>query len=310
MAIFAMFARSPDSARVLIVLVGLTQGGCYAAALLLAAQLSPPAQRGQALGQMLAAGSFGYLVSVLASYAATAAYGPQAGFGICAAGALLGAIVSQAALPAPSGCGTPALRDSAGIPWREMFSPVAICLLIGYVAHCWELLGYWAWTPALLTTALSPYRLDAVSSGFIIAAVIHLSGMLATAFIGRLSDRWPRSIVLIVIGGAGAMSSALLGWSAALAGPWPLVCAAVGSFFILGDSGVLSAAMTDEVAPGNLGKVMGLRSLLGFGAGALAPAVFGVTLDTTRHWGWAYLTLAAGGASACIAAIYLYLMKR
>lgn len=315
-ALFAMLATSPERARLCIVLVGLTQGGCYAAALLLAAELSAPHQRGRALGAILAAGSFGYLVSVLVSYAATAAYGAQAGFGLCAVGMLIGAFINQAALAGhPDRPDRPFTRQATpgrhgAIAWRDMWSPVSICLLIGYVAHTWELLGFWAWTPALLTATLGQYRLDAMSSGLVIACVIHLTGMLANAVIGRLSDRWPRGIVLVVIGGVGALSSALTGWSATLAGPWSILCAVLGSFFILGDSGVLSAAMSEAVAPGHLGKVMGLRSLLGFSAGALSPIVFGMTLDTTGHWGWSYLTLAAGGIIACSAALCLHFITR
>lgn len=331
MLLFAAFAGSAASARWLIVPVGLTQGGSYAAALLLAAELSPPKGRGQAMGLVLAAGSLGYLLSVLAAYAATAALGPHAGFGLCAAGTVLAAVTSGtgsagtdggnrcsagstsmdggnhcsagSASPA-AGNAMPGLR--AAVPWRALASPAALCLLLGYVAHCWELLGFWAWTPALLTAALQPYGLAPVTAGVVIACVIHGAGMLANLVIGPLSDRWPRSLVLVLIGGAGALASALLGWSPAWGGGWALACAALASFLILGDSGVLSAAMTEAVAPRHLGKAMGLRSLLGFGAGAVAPLGVGVALDASGQWGWAYLVLAGGGALACLAALCLH----
>ena len=181
-----------------------------------------------------------------------------------------------------------------------------MCLLIGYVAHCWELLGHYAWTPSLLASALAPLRLDAVSMALLIGGVVHFSGMLSTIAFGVLSDRWDRAKVLIFVGASGAACSLLMGCSMQWGAAWTVLIAALGSFFILGDSGVLSAAMTDTVPPGRLGRVMGVRSVLGFGAGALAPTAFGAAWDVTHQWSWAYATLALGGCAACVAALCLH----
>jgi MFS family permease len=309
LACFAMFARSAESALFLIVFVGLTQGGAYAPALLLAAELSPSNRRGKAMGQMLAAGSLGYMLSVFLALAMTRSFGPAAGFGACAVGALIGASVGHVSLAGHAASvavhHAHATSRTARMPWRSVFGPASVCLLIGYVAHCWELLGSWAWTPSLLASALQPYQMNATASALLIAAIIHLSGVLSTALVGTLSDTWPRATVLVVVGGAGAVCSMLMGLSAGWGAGWTLAFAAIGSFFILGDSGVLSAAMTDEVPPGSLGRVMGVRSMLGFGSGALAPITFGATLDATHRWSWAYFTLAIGGALACAAALRL-----
>ncbi|WP_306770888.1 MFS transporter, partial [Paraburkholderia sp. UYCP14C] len=98
LVVFAIFARSPHAAGILIVFVGLTQGGAYAPALLLVADLSAPSRRGRAMGQMLAAGSFGYLLSVILSMWVAKSCGPAAAFAICATGALAGAMVDQISL--------------------------------------------------------------------------------------------------------------------------------------------------------------------------------------------------------------------
>ncbi|WP_338759763.1 MFS transporter [Massilia sp. METH4] len=308
LACFAAFARSPQSALVLIVLVGLTQGGAYAPALLLAAELSPASRRGRAMGQMLAAGSFGYLLSVSLSLWAAQTWGPTAAFTACAAGVLAGAIlghVSLAGMPVPARRGNGATSSTSPLQWKTVFSPAALCLLVAYVAHCWELLGSYAWTPSLLATALRPLHLDPLAQALLVGAVAHLSGMLATPAIGILSDRWNRSNVLVAVAATGAACSLLMGWSTHWAPAWTVVLAAIGSFFILGDSSALSAAMTEAVPADSLGRVMGVRSVLGFGAGALAPAAFGVTLDGTGSWAASYAILAAGGAIACGAALCL-----
>ncbi|WP_321803493.1 MFS transporter [Burkholderia sp. BCC1988] len=305
--LFAIFARSPHSALLLIVLVGLTQGGAYAPALLLIADLSPTAGRGRAMGQILAAASLGYLLSVFLSMWAASAYGAAAGFGICAVGALMGAVFGQIGLIGVENRQHRSARaaTSARIEWRRVFGPASLCLLIGYVAHCWELLGSWAWTPTLLATALRPCGFGAMTTSLIVACTIHLSGMIATGVVGALSDRCGRARVLICVGAVGALCSMLIGWSEQWGTRWVVALGAVGSFFILADSGVLSAAMTEEIPAAYLGRVMGVRSILGFGIGAFAPMTFGATLDWTHQWGWAYMPLAAGGLVASVAALAL-----
>jgi MFS family permease len=62
------------------------------------------------------------------------------------------------------------------------------------------------------------------------------------------------------------------------------------------------------VKPAYLGSALAVRSLLGFGAGAIAPLAFGAILDATNppqttatEWGWAFVALGIGGlvATAC-----------
>jgi MFS family permease len=307
LAIFAIFARSPHAALMLIVFVGLTQGGSYTPALLLVADLSAPAERGRAMGLVLAAGSFGYLLSVSLSMWIASSYGPAAGFAICATGASAGAMFGQISLRGVENRRRVHQTAASSEPmrWKSVFGLTSVCLLVGYIAHCWELLGSWAWTPALLATALQPCGFGAMTTSLIVGGTVHLSGMIATGVVGALSDRWGRSRVLICVGAMGALCSMLMGWSEQWGAGWVIALAAVGSFFILADSGVLSAAMTDEVPAAYWGRVMGVRSILGFGAGALAPMTFGATLDWTHQWGWAYMPLAGGGVVAFLAALVL-----
>jgi MFS family permease len=84
------------------------------------------------------------------------------------------------------------------------------------------------------------------------------------------------------------------------------------NFTSLGDSPVLSAGLMEVVTPSYLGAAFGLRSLLGFGAGAVSPVVFGAILDWTNPqgagqtyyaaWGWAFVSLGLPGFGAIWAA--------
>lgn len=310
LSVFALFATSAASALPLIVLVGLTQGGAYAPAMILAADMSSTASRGRAMGMVLASGSLGYMLGIVLALWGATEYGATVGLGICAVGGLLGAAMGHLSLRGEgrASCQIESPNALPSVPaaeWRSGVGPASCCLFVGYVAHCWELLGNFAWTPSLLATVLGPLELGAMSTGLIIGATIHLSGMAATYLLAALSDKWHRTHVLIAVAGVGAVCSLLMGISAQWGPVWTVAIAAVGSFFIFGDSGVLTAAMTEEVPSELLGRIMAVRSVMGFGAGALAPMCFGAVFDVTGRWEWAYGVLALGGIIALLAAVAL-----
>ncbi|MBJ8740645.1 MFS transporter [Citrobacter sp. FDAARGOS_156] len=301
--LFACFARSYSSALVMMAFVGLTQGGAYTPAMMLSMGMNSVPKRGLAVGMILAAGSFGYLLSVFISAWGALRWGASFAFSLCAAGALVGAVSGSVAL---SGYQEDMYRTQkqGGSAKSHVLSVGAILLMVGYIAHCWELLGSWAWTPSLVTNALQAWQMEPMATGLIVACAVHLSGMFSTLIVGAISDYFNRASVLIFMGAAGALSSLLMGLSVSWGAGWTLLFAFMGSFFILGDSGVLSAAIADNVPQAKLGSVMGLRSLLGFGVGSLAPLTFGVVMDSTQSWELAYSVLAAGGTiaffSACV----------
>lgn len=59
------------------------------------------------------------------------------------------------------------------------------------------------------------------------------------------------------------------------------------------------------------GSALALRSLLGYGAGAAAPLLFGAMLDwygirAAGAWGWAFVSLGIAGAGAVVSVILLH----
>jgi MFS family permease len=187
----------------------------------------------------------------------------------------------------------------------------AMLLISGYTGHSWELLGMWSWTPAFLATCLSlggAAELRAAGSGAYMAAFFHLMGLLASLSMGSLSDRLGRGRVMLFLAATSTVSSFLFGWSIG----WPLALVMgigmIYAFSALGDSPIFSAALTEVVDPAYLGSAFGLRSLVGFGAGAVAPLAFGAVLDWSNPvaagrglyavWGWAFSLLGLGGLGA------------
>lgn len=166
----------------------------------------------------------------------------------------------------------------------------------------------WSWTPAFFAAsfALSGHSLaDTAEFGAYVAASMHIIGSFASASMGRLSDYWGRRRVLIVIAAAGAILSFTIGWLISAPVYLLVVLGLLYYFAVIGDSPVLSTALSESMEAGYLGSVLAVRALLGFSAGALAPVVFGAVLDWTNpphgeveQWGWAFVVLGLGGTAA------------
>ena len=304
---FGLFASSYWSALLLYTLAALGQGGTYTPIIMLLADRYEADRRGAAVGWLIGSTSVGYAFSLVLSGAALAWGGYRAAFLVTGAMPLLGAVLLSLAL-----------RDTenrihprpAGLRFRALLRPRsnAFRLVAGYTAHCWELLGMWAWVPAFLaaSAALSGAA-PAAAAGFgaYLSAAMHMVGAVAASTMGGLSDHLGRRTVLLMLAATSASLSLVIGWLIV----WPLYLllplALLYSFTTIGDSPVLSVALTEAVEPGYLGAVLALRSMLGFGAGAISPLVFGAVLDLANPgsvsptvWGWSFMVLGVGGMIA------------
>lgn len=310
---FALLARSYEAALWLYGLVGFTQGGSYTPAIMLVAQQLPPARRGAGVGWVLAGMSAGYVGSISLALGLIALFDYRTAFVVCALGTVVGAIFgSIAAAQVANRVGgklAQATRHLALLRERR-----SLLLTLGYVGHCWELFGMWAWVPAFLIASLGD-RLarggvasGAIGLGVAIAIALHLSGFVASVTMGRASDRYGRRTVLIVMAGIGALCSFGFGWSGQLSPALLLAFAALYGFTALGDSSVLSTAMSEAVPAAYLGRALAIRSIVGIGIGAAAPAAFGAVLDRAapdQAWGWAFALMGLGGVVATLCAILL-----
>ncbi|HYF85463.1 MFS transporter [Azospirillum sp.] len=312
---FAFFARSAESGLLLFALMGLTQGGTYAPSIMLVAQGVPTARRGAAVGWLLAAGSLGYFASIALAAWLAERFGYEAAFIACGLGPLLAALLATPGLRGRAnlvaGGGARRLRGA----FRFLADRRSFLLTAGYTTHCWELLGMWAWLPAFLTASLSGSGDGGAGMrGLWIAAAIHLSGFLSSLMMGRASDRLGRRSVLVAMGLLGAACSFTIGWMDGMPLVLVLAVAALYGFSALGDSPVLSTAMTESVEPGSLGAALAVRSILGFGAGGAAPLAVGLVLDQAggmggqmggSPWGWGFALLGVGGGLATVCALLL-----
>ena len=299
-------AHGHVSALVLFGAVAVAVAGIYTPGIMLLAERFEPVRRGRAMGWFLAASSLGYVLALVVGGAVVARLGWRAALVVLALGPVLCFVLSLVLFH-----GARAPRPRAPAPVRRMFDTdlsgnrPAQLMIWGYVFHSWELLGMWAWTPAFVAAALAVHGATlerAAGLGASLSAIFHVMGIFASATGGALSDRWGRTAVIAGMMLVSSACSFAFGWM--LAAPLLLivVVGSVYGFSALGDSPVYSTGITETVKPERLGSALAVRSLLGFGAGAVAPIVFGRVLDLyggrsagAAGWGWAFSVLGAGG---------------
>jgi MFS family permease len=310
---FAIFTNGPISAALLYGLTALVIGGNYTPALILITERFPAATRGRATGFFLAATSIGYAGSLFLTGVVLARWGWRAALIASSLGPVLGAAAAVRtvwAMPTRIHPRAP----GQGLGSEVVRNPAASLLIAGYTCHSFELLGMWAWTPAFLSAALMRDGQDlgrATGGGAGLTALFHVTGFLASISAGAVSDRFGRTTVILAMLGVSTACSFLFGWL--IAAPFWILLAVglVYGFSALGDSPVLSVGLTEAVAPQVLGSALAVRSLLGFGAGAVSQAAFGAVLDATNAgrpyavWGWAYALLGLGGAAGLVATAWL-----
>lgn len=304
--IFGFFAQDYWSALLLYGLAGLSQGGAYTPIIMLFAERYGPRRRGAAVGWLIASTSIGYATSLAVSGGALNFGGYHAAFIATGVLPLAGAILLQFVLYA-----TPNTiherGEHAGLKKALYGEPDARRLVTGYVGHSWELLGMWAWAPAFLAASLAlkgSELVDATEMGAYVSASGHILGAFASLTMGGLSDRLGRRAILLSMALLATGLSFIFGWLIALPFAALAIIALLYAYATIGDSAVLSTALTEAVHPGFLGSALAVRSLLGFSAGAISPLVFGAVLDLSggagpqTAWGLSFGMLGLGGVVA------------
>jgi len=311
---FALLARGYLSGLILYTLVGVSLAGTYTTGLMLLSERYPRNRRGMASGLFVASTSFGFALSLILSGIIMPLGGYRLAFLVTGSGPLIAAIVIWITLANTPASITPRRKEQK-FTKEVLGNKPAMLLISGYTCHNWELQGMRSWIPAFLFSALALRGVDPLNAagfGAYITAGFHLTALSASFTMGALSDRLGRVRVLLTLAAVSTICSFVLGWTVV----WPMLpIIAIGliyAFSTLGDSPVLSTALTEAVAPSYLGAAFGLRSLIGFGAGALAPLVFGTVLDWANpgkagdapyaSWGWAFSTLGVAGLGAVWAA--------
>jgi MFS family permease len=308
------FAVGHVSALILFTALAVALAGLYTPGVMLISTRFDSSRRGNAVGWFLASSSVGYVLALIVGGVAVARAGWRAAIVVLALGPLLS--VALACLLFRGGSRSAPLRGTrfSVRPGLAGNRPAQL-MIAGYVFHSWELLGMWAWTPAFMAAALAAHGIAwerSAGLGASLSSLFHIMGAAAAGAGGWLSDRWGRTMVIIWMMVLSSLCSFGFGWLLAAPIGLTLVVGGIYGFSALGDSPVYSTGLTETVTAGRLGAALAVRSLLGFGAGAAAPLVFGMVLDRyggpragSAGWGWAFSVLGVGGLLGLGCALWL-----
>ena len=302
--LFALFARSYLSAFLLRGLMGLCLGGTYTPVLKLISETFSSTSRGRAMGLFIGAGSLGHAGSLVATGWIAARYGWETTFFLTSLGPILGAVAPLVILRG--------MRERKPEPRASMLKKEvltnrpALLMIAGYSAHTWELEAQRAWTPAFLIAcylALGSSREHALQAGSVFSSSMYIMGVVSTLAAGYWSDRWGRTAVIIAMMAISIAGSFSFGWLIGNPMAWVMIVGLAYGFAVIAESPVYSSGLSELVSPNFLGTALALRSLIGFGIGAVAPTAFGLVLDLTNsgetqkalgylpQWGWAFSML-------------------
>jgi len=314
--LFSVFARDYWSGLVLYTLLALSMGGNYTTALMIISARYPGHRRGMAMGFFIASTSLGYTLSLMLSGFALPIGGYKLAFYLTCSGPVVGAILAWITIFRTK-VKLSRQRKGKKLSRELLGNPSVMTLIFGYTGHTWELLGMWSWTPAFLSACLlvgGGNIMTAAGIGAYVAAAFHVTGLIASFTMGSLSDKIGRYKVLIALSVISAIISFTFGWTLSCPYIIVIILGMIYSFVCLGDSPILSAALTEAVDSAYMGTAFGLRSLLGFGAGAVSSVVFGFVLDISNPsaahssvyetWGWAFGILGLGGLVAVLSSYF------
>ncbi|MBE0615979.1 MAG: MFS transporter [Burkholderiales bacterium] len=300
---FALFAHGVWSAAFFQGLTGAGIAGTYMPGLrALTDNLGDRAQS-RAVSFYTAVFGFGASFSILLAGGFAATLGWRWAFALCALGPLAAGLMIVLGLPPrrPPAPGPRALLDMRPV----LANRAARGYIFGYTVHCWELFGSRSWMVAFFVFSQSlsaggPWPWSPV----LIAAIANMFGPGASVLGNELAMRYGRNRVVPAIMVCSGLCTCLFGAFSGM--PWYAV---VGLSFVMlslhmGDSSALTSGMVANSDPNIRGASMALHSMLGFGAGFIAPLAFGAVLDAAGGnaspgaWTLAYASLGMVGALA------------
>ena len=304
---FVLLANGFFSALILRFIVGIGMGGVFVPGVKIVSTVFPPEQRGKVVGLTVSAMALGSGVSIFYSGVFIVWFSWQALMICTACGAILGswAVYRLGELPIP----TSKLAVSLAL-FKKLLNKPTLLINASYIGHMWELYTVWPWIGPFMVFVFATQGYDlkeAAMYGNTLGGISIIVGAIATWIGGKLSDIYGRTKMIAVFLVGSTIISFAIGWMIHVpVGILTIVVIAYG-FLVVGDSPILTATVADLSEPEIMGFTLGIQSVVGYGITIISPAVFGIVLDTTLSWGWAFVSLGIGAAFGVVA---LFALRR
>jgi len=329
--LFVWGACSKISIMIFRLLTGLSAGAIYVPGIALLSRWFPPQRRGGVLGLYTAALVAAYAGGYFVAAPIAGIYGWRTGILWTSLPAFIGALivslfVSEAPTPEESAF-TIQIKSqmvscnnnttvSAKLP-RSIMGPLLISL--GYMGHMWEQYAFWGWigpfmTAVAVSSGMKPDR--AATWAGIVAACIILLGAPASWIWGVVSDRIGRIRAIALAACFSLVAEFGLGYIYTYKIGFVIVVAAWIGFWVVADSALYKAGLTEMVSPKTCGLCLGFQSAVGYFTTIIAPLAFGAILQAynglvspvyATFWGPSFAILGLGGL---LVPISLFLLKR
>jgi MFS family permease len=299
---FALLVEGVKSAALLQLVAGAGIAGTYMPGLrALTDNVEGTRAQSRAVAFYTAVFGLGSSLSILLSGSIADSFGWRSAFELAAAGPVIAGVMVMVGLPPKQPARAHGLHV---LDFRPVLAAREVRpYIFGYAVHCWELFGSRSWLVAYVVFAQGLQLAEGVSpawSAITIAAVANLFGPVASIYGNELAMRHGRERLIWKAMLASGALTCTLGFLSFLP-PYALAALIMLHMcLIMGDSSALTAGVVTRSGERIRGATMAVHSMLGFGAGFVAPLVFGVVLDlaggraSAAAWGLAFTTLGAG----------------
>jgi MFS family permease len=173
-------------------------------------------------------------------------------------------------------------KPSPGHPldFRPVFrNRAALGYILGYGAHCFELYGMRTWIVAFWTFVAARQSDHALIGPVAVSVLVTFLSLPASVLGNEVAIRFGRHRAITIIMLASASVGLSIGFCAGLSPLILLPLVVVYGFTVPGDSGSLTAGMSQSATPENRGATMALHSTIGFAMSALGAWGTGIALD-------------------------------
>ena len=323
---FAFLAHNFPSAVILRAIIGIGYGGLCVPGMKFVTQWFAPHERGKALGIYTCSIAIGGAVPLYVMGPTAIMLGWKLAVMVVSAFALVGAVlVVTLAKDKPISETNDNTKEvqlksiKISTLWNVLTQKHLLLINLSYMCHMWEYIAFNNWiSPFMVAVALSHgFQSDsALIYGNAIAATAILAEAPAVSFGGIISDKIGRTKTIMLALLVSACCSFIIGWL--INSPLMVLIIALvltAGFFILMDSAVFKAGITEMAEQEYIGLALSVQSFLGFGTGIISPAVFGWVLGATNPnivgsiefhvWGWAFLVLSIGALGGIVPSYFL-----
>jgi MFS family permease len=314
-ALFAVLGQGLVSTLLLRLATGAACGGIYAPGMALLSNWFPPNERGRALGAYTGALVAAYAGGYFVAGPVAASYGWRTGVMVTSVPVFVAFLIILFFVKDNP-------REANALQFDGALNPAGVyhaprggwggpaLVSMAYMGHMWELYAFWGWVgPFMIAASASAGRSlqDAASLGTLLAAIVVLIGAPASLLWGMAADKIGRTKSIVIAAVFSLVANLGFGY---LFGRSLVVVVAVGlwiGFWVIADSAIYKAALTDMVEPRVRTTVLGVQSAVGYSMTIFAPIIFGRILQhyngnanptEATVWGPAFLVLGLGALVA------------